>query len=55
MGDAERLTSGGPGVAPGRGRIALNIVDRRPLHELPAVHDDSASGKLAGKTVLTVG
>lgn len=37
------------------GRIALNIVDRRPLESLPAVHEESASGKLAGKTVLTVG
>jgi NADPH:quinone reductase-like Zn-dependent oxidoreductase len=36
-------------------RIALHIVDRRPLHDLPAVHDDSANGRLSGKTVLTVG
>lgn len=37
------------------GRITLNIVDRRPLRDLPTVHDESASGKLAGKTVLSVG
>ncbi|WP_193106748.1 NADP-dependent oxidoreductase [Brachybacterium sp. FME24] len=37
-----------------QGRIALNIVDRRPLQELRGVHDDSAQGKLVGKTVLTV-
>lgn len=38
-----------------QGRIKLNIADRRPLNELPAVHADAASGNLAGKTVLTVG
>lgn len=37
-----------------QGRIKLNIVDRRPLQELPAVHEDAASGKLPGKTVLTI-
>lgn len=37
-----------------QGRIKLNIVDRRPLQELPAVHEDAASGRLSGKTVLTV-
>lgn len=36
------------------GRVKLNIVDRRPLQELPAVHDDAAGGRLAGKTVITV-
>lgn len=37
-----------------QGRITLNIADRRPVEELPAVHEDAASGKLLGKTVLTV-
>ncbi|MET3923661.1 NADP-dependent oxidoreductase [Arthrobacter sp. UYEF20] len=37
------------------GRIELNIVDRRPLGQLRAVHEDAAAGKLAGKTVITVG
>ena len=38
-----------------QGRITLNIVDRRPLQDLRAVHDDAGNGKLLGKTVLTVG
>lgn len=37
-----------------QGRITLNIVDRRPLQELRAVHEDAAQGKLLGKTVLTL-
>lgn len=37
-----------------QGRIALHIVDRRPLQELRGVHDDAAQGTLVGKTVLTV-
>lgn len=37
-----------------QGRIKLNVVDRRPLQELGAVHQDAANGKLLGKTVLTV-
>lgn len=37
------------------GRIELNIVDRRPLDQLRAVHSEAAAGKLAGKTVITVG
>ncbi|ORI26564.1 NADP-dependent oxidoreductase [Rhodococcus sp. 1168] len=36
------------------GRLELTIVDRRPLQQLRAVHEDAASGKLAGKTVITV-
>ena len=37
-----------------QGRISLNIADRRPLRDLPAVHEDAARGTLLGKTVLTV-
>ncbi|GAA5230410.1 NADP-dependent oxidoreductase [Arthrobacter cryoconiti] len=37
------------------GRIELNIVDRRPLDQLRAIHSEAAAGKLAGKTVITVG
>jgi NADPH:quinone reductase-like Zn-dependent oxidoreductase len=36
------------------GRLALHIVDRRPLEELPAVHEDSGNGRLLGKTVILV-
>lgn len=36
------------------GRLALHIVDRRPLEELPAVHEDAGSGRLPGKTVIVV-
>lgn len=36
------------------GRLALHVVDRRPLAELPAVHAESGAGTLAGKTVITV-
>ena len=36
------------------GRLALHVVDRRPLEELPAVHQDAGSGRLRGKTVITV-
>lgn len=38
-----------------QGRFKLNIVDRRPLQEMRAVHEDAESGGLLGKTVLTVG
>lgn len=36
------------------GRIMLNVADRRPLDELPAVHGDASTGTLTGKTVITV-
>ena len=37
------------------GRLALHVVDRRPLAELPAVHEDASNGRLPGKTVIVVG
>ncbi len=36
------------------GRLKLHVVDRRPLRDLPAVHEDASNGRLTGKTVLTV-
>jgi NADPH:quinone reductase-like Zn-dependent oxidoreductase len=36
------------------GRLALTIVDRRPLQQLQAVHEEAASGKLIGKTVIVI-
>ncbi|WP_407319968.1 NADP-dependent oxidoreductase [Isoptericola halotolerans] len=35
-------------------RLAVHVVDRRPLAHLPAVHAESAAGTLVGKTVITV-
>ncbi|GAB3566443.1 NADP-dependent oxidoreductase [Amycolatopsis endophytica] len=35
------------------GELHIDIADHRPLADLPAVHDEAASGRLAGKTVLT--
>lgn len=37
------------------GRIELNIVGRRPLDQLRAVHEDAQAGNLSGKTIITVG
>jgi NADPH:quinone reductase-like Zn-dependent oxidoreductase len=34
------------------GTLRLHIADRRPMAELAAVHEDSAAGRLPGKTVL---
>ena len=34
------------------GQLRLHIVDRRPLVELSAVHEDAGAGRLSGKTVL---
>ncbi|WP_409465046.1 NADP-dependent oxidoreductase [Amycolatopsis sp. GA6-003] len=34
------------------GTLRITVADRRPLADLPAVHDEAASGRLAGKTVL---
>ncbi|MFD2470267.1 NADP-dependent oxidoreductase [Amycolatopsis silviterrae] len=36
-----------------RGELRIDVADRRPMAELPAVHDEAAAGRLAGKTVLT--
>ncbi|WP_250009776.1 NADP-dependent oxidoreductase [Actinoplanes sp. M2I2] len=36
------------------GVLKLHIADRRPLAELPTVHQDSGNGKLLGKTVIVV-
>ncbi|WP_163509577.1 NADP-dependent oxidoreductase [Fodinicola acaciae] len=36
-----------------RGELVVDVVDRRPLTDLAAVHDAAAAGKLTGKTVLT--
>ncbi|WP_116201739.1 NADP-dependent oxidoreductase [Amycolatopsis circi] len=34
------------------GALRITVADRRPLADLPAVHDEAASGRLVGKTVL---
>ncbi|MGY6653565.1 NADP-dependent oxidoreductase [Amycolatopsis sp. TRM77291] len=34
------------------GTLRIHVADRRPLTDLPAVHDEAASGRLVGKTVL---
>ena len=34
-------------------QLAGLVAERRPLTDLPAVHDQAAAGRLAGKTVLT--
>ncbi|WP_250032743.1 NADP-dependent oxidoreductase [Paractinoplanes maris] len=36
------------------GVLKLHVVDRRPMQDLPAVHQASAGGKLPGKTVIIV-
>jgi NADPH:quinone reductase-like Zn-dependent oxidoreductase len=36
------------------GRLKLHVVDRRPLEELPAVHENAGNGKLPGKTVIVI-
>jgi NADPH:quinone reductase-like Zn-dependent oxidoreductase len=35
------------------GDLKIDVAERRPLADLPAVHDQSAAGRLSGKTVLT--
>jgi len=35
------------------GELKIEVVERRPLAELAAVHDQAAAGRLSGKTVLT--
>jgi NADPH:quinone reductase-like Zn-dependent oxidoreductase len=34
------------------GELEVNVARRRPLTDLPAVHDEAISGTLAGKTIL---
>ncbi|MBB5157243.1 NADP-dependent oxidoreductase [Saccharopolyspora phatthalungensis] len=34
------------------GQLRIDVADRRPLADLPAVHEEAATGRLAGKTVL---
>jgi NADPH:quinone reductase-like Zn-dependent oxidoreductase len=34
------------------GDLKIDVAGRRPLADLPAVHDEAATGRLAGKTVL---
>ncbi|WFE53259.1 NADP-dependent oxidoreductase [Micromonospora sp. WMMD1155] len=36
------------------GLLRLHIADRRPLEELPTVHQDASTGKLLGKTIIIV-
>ena len=31
----------------------IDVAQRRPLTDLPAVHDQAAAGQLPGKTILT--
>ena len=35
------------------GDLKINVAERRPVADLPAVHDQAAAGRLSGKTVLT--
>jgi NADPH:quinone reductase-like Zn-dependent oxidoreductase len=35
------------------GDLTIDVAERRPLADLPAVHDQAAAGRLSGKTVLT--
>ncbi|GAA4180801.1 NADP-dependent oxidoreductase [Streptosporangium oxazolinicum] len=35
------------------GELKVEVAERRPLADLAAVHDEAATGRLAGKTVLT--
>jgi hypothetical protein len=34
------------------GDLTIDVAGRRPLADLPAVHDQAAAGQLPGKTVL---
>jgi len=34
------------------GDLTIHVAQRRPLADLPAVHDQAAAGELPGKTVL---
>ena len=35
------------------GDLKIDVAQRRPLTDLPAVHDQAAAGRLPGKTILT--
>ena len=35
------------------GNLKIDVAQRRPLTDLPAVHDQAAAGQLPGKTILT--
>jgi NADPH:quinone reductase-like Zn-dependent oxidoreductase len=35
------------------GNLTIDVAQRRPLTDLPAVHDQAAAGQLPGKTILT--
>jgi hypothetical protein len=35
------------------GDLTIHIAQRRPLADLPAVHDQAAAGQLPGETILT--
>ncbi len=35
------------------GDMTIDVAQRRPLTDLPAVHDHAAAGQLPGKTILT--
>jgi NADPH:quinone reductase-like Zn-dependent oxidoreductase len=35
------------------GDLQIDVAERRPLTDLPAVHDQAAAGQLPGKTILT--
>jgi NADPH:quinone reductase-like Zn-dependent oxidoreductase len=35
------------------GQLEIDVAQRRPLADLPAVHDQAAAGQLPGKTILT--
>lgn len=48
--DADRLAE--LVAAVDSGELRLEVTGRRPLAELPAVHDEAAAGKLTGKSVL---
>ena len=34
------------------GYLQIDVAQRRPLTDLPAIHDEAVAGQLAGKTVL---
>jgi hypothetical protein len=34
------------------GQLTIDVGQRRPLADLPAVHDQAAAGELPGKTIL---
>ncbi len=34
------------------GDLKIDVAQRRPLTDLPAVHDQAAAGQLPGKTIL---